>query len=124
MISERVVQECGLQSTGFGNSHHAQGTALRVPTFSVNIVLRNDVQVVGIPVMQGVFTSGFDVLIGMEIITQGDFAVTNHRGRTKFSFRLPSESDIDFVVEDAPRHVMRAKRATTPKRGNRNRRRK
>ena len=122
MISERVVQECGLHPTGFGNSYHAQGATLRVPKFSVNIVLPNDVHVVGIPVMQGAFNSGFDVIIGMEIITQGDFAVTNRRGRTKFSFRLPSEADIDFVREDAPRHVMKAKRSTTPRRRGKRRR--
>ena len=92
--------------------------------FSVNIVLPLDVQVVGIPVMQGVFIGDFNVLVGMEIITQGDFAVTNRGGRTKFSFRLPSEADIDFVMEDRPLHVMRAKRATTPKGRSRRRRRK
>jgi len=33
----------------------------------------------------------------MDIITQGDFAVTNHNGVTKFSFRTPSMEHIDFV---------------------------
>ena len=36
----------------------------------------------------------------MDIIGVGDFAVTNRDGKTKFSFRLPSRADIDFVVED------------------------
>ena len=43
---------------------------------------------------------GADILIGMDIIGVGDFAVTNRDGKTKFSFRLPSRADIDFVVED------------------------
>ena len=43
--------------------------------------------------------SGGDVLIGMDIISQGDFAVTNHGGITKFSFRMPSVTHIDFVEE-------------------------
>ena len=33
----------------------------------------------------------------MDIITQGDFAVTNHGGRTTFSFRCPSLQQIDFT---------------------------
>ena len=63
--------------------------------------------------MQGAFVE-FDVLIGMDIITQGDFAVTNRCGRTKFSFRFPSQADIDFVSEDNSRNVLRAKGSTSP----------
>ena len=37
----------------------------------------------------------------MNIINTGDFAVTNVRGRTKFTFRVPSQADIDFVAEDS-----------------------
>jgi hypothetical protein len=40
-----------------------------------------------------------DILIGMDIITLGDFAVSNFEGVTKFSFRVPSLSHIDFVVD-------------------------
>ena len=36
------------------------------------------------------------VLIGMDIINLGDFAVTNKNGRTAFSFRTPSIEYIDF----------------------------
>jgi hypothetical protein len=32
----------------------------------------------------------------MDVIGQGDFAVTNHRNETVFSFRIPSVSVIDF----------------------------
>ena len=39
---------------------------------------------------------GGDVLIGMDVITQGDFAVTNREGRTVFSFRVPSLIHLDF----------------------------
>lgn len=39
---------------------------------------------------------GSDVLIGMDVITQGDFAITNQGGMTTFSFRVPSLTTIDF----------------------------
>ncbi len=39
---------------------------------------------------------GSDVLIGMDVITQGDFAITNKDGKTTFSFRSPSLAKIDF----------------------------
>ena len=38
------------------------------------------------------------VLIGMNVITKGDFAITNHEGHTVMSFRVPSLQTIDFVA--------------------------
>ncbi|MBF0518396.1 MAG: SEC-C domain-containing protein [Nitrospirae bacterium] len=43
--------------------------------------------------------SGFDILIGMDIICQGDFAVTYKEGNTVLSFRTPPLKEIDFVQE-------------------------
>ncbi|MDR1024002.1 MAG: aspartyl protease family protein [Prevotellaceae bacterium] len=39
------------------------------------------------------------MLIGMNIITMGDFAVTSYLGQTTMSFRVPSLQKIDFVAE-------------------------
>jgi hypothetical protein len=47
---------------------------------------------------------GTDVLIGMDIISMGDFAITNARGKTIFSFVIPSLnkkiSFIELTMED------------------------
>ena len=37
------------------------------------------------------------MLIGMNIICMGDFAITNFNGNTTMSFRVPSIQSIDFV---------------------------
>jgi len=42
--------------------------------------------------------SWYDVAIGMDVICKGDFAVTNKDDLTLFSFRIPSETAIDFSV--------------------------
>ena len=42
---------------------------------------------------------GCDVLIGMDLIGQGDFAITNFEGNTTLSFGMPSCIEIDFVKE-------------------------
>lgn len=39
---------------------------------------------------------GIDVLIGMDIISNGDFAISNYEGRTQFSFRIPSQEHIEY----------------------------
>ena len=36
-------------------------------------------------------------LIGMNIISQGDFSITNFGGQTVMSFRVPSQQTIDYV---------------------------
>jgi hypothetical protein len=61
--------------------------------------LPNKVAFSGVRVTKGILTGGPDILIGMNIINRGDFAVTNLNGVTKFSFRFPSIVDIDFVEE-------------------------
>ena len=38
-------------------------------------------------------------LIGMDIISQGDFSISNKDKKTTFSFRFPSYEEIDFVAE-------------------------
>jgi hypothetical protein len=66
--------------------------------YDVNIVLPNLVHVPNLAVTKGDF-SDIDLIVGMDIITLGDFAVTSFGGVTKFSFRVPSLRHIDFVEE-------------------------
>ena len=33
----------------------------------------------------------YDVLIGMDVITQGDFCISTVNGQTVFSFRMPAK---------------------------------
>ncbi len=37
------------------------------------------------------------MLIGMDVISLGDFAITNFHGKTTMTFRVPSNQEIDFV---------------------------
>jgi len=90
-----VAKACGLVPTGVVEVHTVGGKQT-VNKYLVNVTLPNHLCCVGVPVAEGkVF--GADVLIGMDIITQGDFAVTNKGGKTMFSFRYPSKEHIDFV---------------------------
>ena len=50
----------------------------------------------GVQVLRGVL-EGCDLLIGMDIINLGDFAITNKDGVTMLSFIMPSLNHIDFV---------------------------
>jgi predicted aspartyl protease len=115
VISPNVVKACGLQSIGVQRVYHAQGEALNVKRFLVNLGLPNRVGFPGLPVTLGVLKNA-DVLIGMDIIGRGDFAVTNSNGKTKFSFRIPSEADIDFVKETRRRRFSHGGKSKRKKR--------
>jgi len=98
VITQSVVDACGLVSTGRALVSGVHGDS-EVDTFLVNIGLPNQVGFSGVPATIGKLVKDADVLIGMNIINRGDFAVTNLDGITKFSFRFPSEVHIDFVEE-------------------------
>lgn len=66
-------------------------------TFVVNIRLDNGVMFTPVQVTLADLAPDTDALIGMDIITIGDFSVTNFRGTTVMSFRTPSLSEVDFV---------------------------
>jgi len=103
VITGKVVDELGLKPVGKAKVNHAHGVA-ETEAYLVNIGLPNQVGFAGIRVTKGDL-AGTDVLIGMDIIGQGDFAVTNKDGKTTFSFRVPSVQEIDFTktsVIEAP----------------------
>lgn len=95
MITQAIVDACGLVTTGMAQVHGVGGVE-DAETYLVNIALPNNVMFAGIRVSKGKIKDA-DMLIGMDIITRGDFAVTNYGGVTKFSFRMPSQEHIDFV---------------------------
>ena len=106
MITQAVVEACRLEPRTETTNYHVGGS-LATHEFVVNIWLPSHACFSGIRVTRGELHGDADVLIGMDIITRGDFAVTNLNGRTKFSFRVPSIADIDFAEEDrlnAQRH--------------------
>ena len=97
VISKNVAEKCGLRQTGVAPVHTVGGRQTS-PTYLVCIDLPNRVGFPSVRVTEGELSGG-DVLIGMDIIGMGDFSVTNHKGKTVFSFRVPSVSKIDFVAE-------------------------
>lgn len=97
-ITENVVRECSLLPIGMTEVHTASGIDL-CNVYLVNIGLPNRVGYSSIRVTEAKIGQGIDMIIGMDIITTGDFAITNVDGKTIFSFRVPSSEIIDFVTQ-------------------------
>ncbi len=95
-ISQKVADALGLIQTGWGFSDTASGT-VKVRKYGINIILPSNV---GFPsVKVSCNNMKVDVLIGMDIITRGDFCITNLNRQTKFTFQTPSTHSYDFKKE-------------------------
>lgn len=70
-----------------------------VETYLIDVGLPNSVGFRAVTVSKAILGPGSDVLIGMDIISSGDFSITNQNGNTVFSFRVPSCHTVDFVLE-------------------------
>lgn len=95
LISARVAKVLGLTSIGkSGVSGYNEGIDVK-DTFLVHIGLPTGDIITNIMAME--FESDeYDVVIGMDVICNGDLAITNKGDKTTFSFRIPSEQEIDF----------------------------
>lgn len=122
-ITAKVADDLGLKPTGIAEVLHAKGKS-STNTYLVNISLPNKVMMGQVRVTEVELIPDSNltdedqpqILIGMDIIGMGDFAVTNVNGKTIMSFRTPSAREIDFVpesnesniMEDGNRHTRRA----------------
>ncbi|HPA26080.1 MAG TPA: SEC-C metal-binding domain-containing protein [Acidobacteriota bacterium] len=97
-ISKKVAQDLNLECIGVINVQTAKGIH-ECDTFLINIGMPNRVLFPMIRVSTADLPAGIDMLIGMDIICSGDFAITNFDRKTTFSFRIPSTGEIDFVKE-------------------------
>lgn len=66
----------------------------------VDVILQNNVKIKDVIVCEtAIGNQGIDLLVGMDIILLGDFAVSNYENKTAFSFRIPSQKKTDYVKE-------------------------
>ena len=98
-LSKDVVESLGMVSTGKIEIKTPSGKS-EVSTYLVDLVLQNNVRVTDVQVCESeIGEQGIGALIGMDIITMGDFAVSNKDGKTCFSFRIPSVERTDYVKQ-------------------------
>ena len=109
VISRDLVKKLGLVATGATNVNHAGGASVS-PTHVVNFQLPNRVVVAGVLVTEFEGFGNFGAIIGMDVITLGDLAITNVSGQTWMSFRTPSMVGIDYVAEHTKERIPRVGR--------------
>lgn len=94
LISPRVVEALKLKPSGRGQ-YMGIGGDQESDTYMVHIGLP-DGQLKRYVNAYCADLDDYDILIGMDIIAETDFLITNAEGKTTFQFRTPSEGGIEL----------------------------
>lgn len=104
VVTKKVIDILGLKVTGQTEVYTAQGK-YTTNTYLVNIYPPMNYVVQWLTVTEGKLPPHADLLIGMDIITTGDFSITHPNGKTKMSFGCPSCESVDYFeryIRDNP----------------------
>ncbi len=98
-ISPEFAKQLSLQPISKDDLHTAHGI-IQSKMYEINILLNNQftytVHAMENPNIHG---DNVDLLIGMDIIREGDFSLSTYKDKTCFSFRIPSKGHIDFMKD-------------------------
>lgn len=97
-ISSKVVHELGLRQIGSYVVNHAGGRMV-ARSYHIALILPT-MYCIDCLEVEEVSMNGVDVIIGLDVISLGDFAITREGDHCVFSFRTPSQKTIDFVIEN------------------------
>ncbi|HMQ69664.1 MAG TPA: SEC-C metal-binding domain-containing protein [Ignavibacteria bacterium] len=102
-ITQSVVKKLNLKPISITKVTTGGGVLDR-NVYLINIYLPNKVsipfvKVVEVSDLSQDINDKLEVLIGMDVISMGDFSISNKDSKTCFSFRIPSMVETDFVKE-------------------------
>ena len=92
LISPKIVNALGLKPFGKCGISSANGI-IETNTYLVHVGIPSGSIVTNVLVLEDE-NDDYEVVIGMDIISRGDFVFTNHMGHSTFSFRIPSKEEI------------------------------
>lgn len=103
-ITRRAAEALGLQPIGKGNVTGVNSTSVE-NVHLAGLILPNGVRFSALRVTECESLSHpndpiqCDVLLGMDVISHGDLAISNLAGQTVLSFRMPSLERTDYVQD-------------------------
>jgi len=107
-LNMNVISNLGLTPTGQIQVHTANGTTI-CATFLINLILPNGLTVQSLNVSGGNLGPNTEMLVGMDVISAGDFTVQNLNGKTHFSFCYPPFENKYDMLQKAntlnPKHL-------------------
>ena len=106
IIRNDVAGRLGIKPVGSGYMDTISDKKVASDVYKINLFLTYHIEILKIKVVTGEPKS-CDMLIGMDIISQGDFAISNHNGKTTFIFRIPSMGEFSYEPTVSNIHVNR-----------------
>ena len=98
-VSQQVVKDLSLIVTGKAIMTTPSNQTER-NKYLVDIILPNNFKVSDHVVIDSdIDNQNIGMLVGMDIISLGDFAVSSFNNQTTFTFRIPSECKTDYARE-------------------------
>jgi len=98
-ISRGLAQHLGLKAVDMCQVSGVGGVTASY-VYLIDVLLPSGVEIPNVRVTEFMDNGNFEIIIGMDIITLGDLAISNAGGKTTVSFRIPpSDSPIDFLKE-------------------------
>lgn len=96
-ISSEFAKQLDLQPLCDDKLHTPYGI-IRSKLYDVDILLNKQaVYSVKVAENPNIHRENIDLIIGMDIISEGDFVISTYEDKTSFSFRIPSKGLIDFT---------------------------
>lgn len=99
LISKKIIDELGLKAIEIGNQHTAGGVS-ETSFHNIDIALPTGIVFPALEVSLNGDIFDFDVIIGMDIISQGDFAVFHGKKTSRYIFRYPPQDNSIWSPED------------------------
>lgn len=117
VLRRDLVKRLGLIATGKIQVLTAGGQITTEDTFVIDLILNSGrVHLFGINISEQDLDSGTEMLIGMDIISMGDFTVQNYAGNTHFSFCFPPfENKYDMMEKSKSINARELKKSNRKK---------
>lgn len=98
-ISRELANQLKLEPIGINSLHTSNGIH-DSKRYMVDIMLNNRaIYTLKVAEHPFIHNDNVDLLIGMDIISEGDFTISTYNGKTSFSFRIPSKGLVDYTKE-------------------------
>ncbi len=100
VITRSMVEKLKLVQVSFAKVKGVHGIKDNIPVYGIRLSLDSIDFILDVTEYEELVDDGSHcILIGMDVINRGDFAISNFNKQTTITFRTPSVSKIDFVTE-------------------------
>ncbi|GHT13126.1 hypothetical protein AGMMS4956_08800 [Bacteroidia bacterium] len=96
IVSKNLVNKLKVAPHSYQFMDTASEQKVITPVYRASIILCEQIEITNLTVGDGTLPEGEECLIGMDILSLGDLAISHFEGKTCISFRIPSMQSIEL----------------------------